>query len=191
MSKIWAFMIVFSVLVALVLGNPQSVITSIMEYSKISIENILELAGIMCFWSGIFNIFENTLAVEKVSLFFNKFIFKIFDKSKLSKKAQEYMSLNIVTNILGIGNAATINGINAMKQMQLVNDKKDSPSDNMTTFVLVNTASLQLIPTNMIAMRAMYKSTNPSAIIFPVLIVTFCSLITGITMIKILNKKLR
>ena len=191
MSKIWAFMIVFSVLVALVLGNPQSVITSIMEYSKISIENILELAGIMCFWSGIFNIFENTLAVEKVSLFFNKFIFKIFDKSKLSKKAQEYMSLNIVTNILGIGNAATINGINAMKQMQLVNDKKDSPSDNMTTFVLVNTASLQLIPTNMIAMRAMYKSANPSAIIFPVLIVTFCSLITGITMIKILNKKLR
>lgn len=191
MSKIWAFMMIFSMAVAIFLGSPGDVISYIMEYSKISIQNILELAGIMCFWSGIFNIFENTSAVTKVSNFFNRFIFKIFDNTKLSEKAKEYMSLNIVTNILGIGNAATVNGINAMKEMQEQNDKKDVPSDNMATFVLVNTASLQLIPTSMIAMRAMYKSANPSSIIVPVWIVTIISLITGVTMIKILNKKFR
>ena len=101
------------------------------------------------------------------------------------------MSLNIVTNIVGIGNAATINGINAMKEMQNENEDKEKPSDNMTTFVLINTASLQLIPTNMIALRAMYGSTNPSSIIVPVWIVTMLSLIVGITSIKILNKKMR
>lgn len=191
MSKIWAFMIAFSMIISLIMGNPGAVISDIMEYSKVSIQNIIELTGMMCFWSGIFNIFENTSAIEKFSNFFNKFIFKIFDNKKLTKKAKEYMSLNIVTNIVGIGNAATINGINAMKEMQNENKDKEKPSDNMTTFVLINTASLQLIPTNMIALRAMYGSTNPSSIIVPVWIVTMLSLIVGITSIKILNKKMR
>lgn len=191
MSKIWTIMIVLSIVVAAVSGNPGSIISSIMEYGKISIQNILELAGMMCFWNGIFNIFENTSAIEKVSNFFNKFIFKIFDRNNLSKKAEQYMSLNIVMNLFGIGNAATINGINAMKSMQEDNLDKDSPNDNMTTFVLLNTASLQLIPTNMIALRAMNGSATPSAIITSVWIVTVLSLITGIISIKILNKKLR
>lgn len=191
MSKIWAFIIVFSMIISLIMGNPGAVISDIMEYSKVSIQNIIELTGMMCFWSGIFNIFENTSAIEKFSNFFNKFMFKIFDNKKLTKKAKEYMSLNIVTNIVGIGNAATINGINAMKEMQNENEDKEKPSDNMTTFVLINTASLQLIPTNMIALRAMYGSTNPSSIIVPVWIVTMLSLIVGITSIKILNKKMR
>lgn len=191
MSKIWTFMIASSMIISLLIGNPGNIISNIMEYSKISIENVIELTGMMCFWSGIFNIFENTSAIGKFCNVFNKFVFRLFDNKKLSEKAKEYMCLNIVTNVLGIGNAATINGINAMKEMQKNNECSDIPSDNMTTFVLINTASLQLIPTNMIALRAMYGSTNPSAIIIPVWVITFLSLIVGIISIKLLNKKMR
>ncbi len=191
MSKIWSFMIIISIIIAFFIGNPDIIINSIMDSSKNAIENVITLAAMICFWSGIFNIFDKTSISKKFSKIFKIFFKKIFNTKELSDKAQEYMSMNISTNIIGIGNAATINGIKAMEEMQKNNKYVDKPSDNMTIFVLLNTASLQLIPTNMIAMRAIYGSTDPSSIVIPVWIVTFLSLISGIISIKILNKKIR
>ena len=99
--------------------------------------------------------------------------------------------MNISTNIIGVGNAATVNGIKAMEELQKMNDSNDSPNDNMTMFVLINTASLQIIPSSMIALRALYGSSNPTSIVIPIWIVTCVALIVGITSIKILNKKMR
>ncbi|MEG0872506.1 MAG: spore maturation protein [Clostridia bacterium] len=143
----------------------------------------------MCFWSGIFNIFEKTATIKKFSKCFSRLLYKIFNKEKLSDLAMNYISMNVATNILGVGNAATLNGIKAMEEMQKENTKKDIPSNNMTTFVLINTASLQLIPTSMIALRVMYSSVSPTAIVVPIWIVTFSALIVGITSIKTFNKK--
>ena len=98
--------------------------------------------------------------------------------------------MNIASNVLGVGNAATVNGIKAMEELQKGNQIKELPNDNIATFVLLNTASVQLIPTSMIALRALYGSQNPSSIIYPVWIVTFIALIVGIISIKILNKKM-
>lgn len=82
-------------------------------------------------------------------------------KKTLNDEAKKYICLNMVSNIIGVGNAATINGIKAMKKMQEDNIDRTKPSNNMATFVLLNTASLQLIPTSMIGIRAMYMSENP------------------------------
>ena len=82
------------------------------------------------------------------------------------------------------------NGIKAIKSLHEDNNKNDIPSNNMTTFVLLNTASLQLIPSSMIALRAMYGSSSPSSIVIPIWIVTGLSLIAGIISIKILNKRM-
>ena len=191
MSKIWAFMLIFSMIIGLFSGNPDSVINSVMNSGKSAVENVLGLIGMMCFWNGIFNIFEKTSAVKSFSRFFNKIIGKLFDRSKLSDKAQEYMCMNISTNIIGVGNAATVNGIKAMEELQKMNDSKDTPNDNMTMFVLINTASLQIVPSSMIALRALYGSTNPTSIVIPIWIVTCVALIVGVTSIKILNKKMR
>ncbi len=188
MSKIWGSIFIISIVVAIFLGNANIVITSIMESGKVAITNVLELTGMMCFWNGIFNILENTSILKTFSKHLKKFILKLFDKKKLSEKAIEYISLNITSNIIGIGNASTLNGIKAMEELQLKNDKKDVPNNNMTTFVLLNTASIQIIPTSMIALRAMYGASNPSSIVVPVLIVTTISLIFGLTSIKILNR---
>lgn len=190
MSKIWGFMIGVSMFIALILGNVDIVINSIMESSKNSVENILELAGMMCFWGGIFNIFEHSDISSKISGMFSKIISKLFKKDEVTKEASEYINMNISMNVIGIGNAATVNGIKAMEKMQETNLIKDTPNDSMTTFVLLNTASLQLIPTNMIALRAMYNSSDPTAIVIPIWIVTLVSLIFGIVSIKILNKRM-
>ena len=190
MAKIWGGMLIVSIVVTMITGNVNIVIDSIMESSTNAIENVITLAGMMCFWSGIFNIFENTTILDKFSNIFKKFIFILFDKKKLNKKAIECISLNVTSNVVGIGNAATLNGIKAINALQEENDIKDIPNDNMTTFVLLNTASLQLIPTNIIALRSMYGSVNPTSIVIPVWIVTACSLVAGITAIKILNKRM-
>ena len=184
MSKIWSFMVIFSIIVAFFTGYTENVITNIMESGQNAIQNIIGLIAMTCFWSGIFNIFENTTAIKKFGNLFKKFIYK------LSDKCVEYMSMNISTNVIGVGNASTVNGIKAMEELQKQNPLKALPNDNITTFVLINTASLQLIPTSMIAMRALYGSENPSAIIVPVWIVTVIALIVGLISIKILNKKM-
>lgn len=190
MSKVWSFMLIFSVVVALATGNVASVLDSVMSSGKSAVENVLQLVGMMCFWSGIFNIFEKTSAIKKFSKVFSVFVSKLFKKEEVNEKASEYISMNICSNVIGIGNAATLNGIRSMEEMQKINKKKDTPNNSMATFILINTASIQLIPTNMIAMRSMYGSTNASSIIVPIWIVTAIALVIGVISIKILNRKL-
>lgn len=188
MSKVWSALIIISIVVAFISGDPGKITSSIMEQGTTAVQNIINLIGMMCFWSGIFNIFGKTNAINNVSKAVNKFVSKLFDKRYLNDKAVEYMSLNVTTNILGVGNASTVNGIKAIEELQKMNTDKDKPNNNMTTFVLINSASIQLIPTSMIAMRSMYGSSDPAAILLPVWIVTVLALIAGLTSIKILNK---
>lgn len=190
MSKIWGVMLLFSIVIAIITSNAQVVVDSIMMSGKDAVENVITLIGMMCFWSGIFNIFEKTKAINYFSNVFSKFLGKIFDKKNMGDKTNEYISLNVASNIVGIGNAATLNGIKAMESLQEENENKKIPSNNMTTFVLLNTASLQLIPTSIIALRSLYGSKNPTNIVVPIWIVTLVSLIFGIISIKLLNKRM-
>lgn len=189
MSKIWSFIIIVGIIIACFMGNAETVIDSVMNGSKSSIENVINLTGMMCFWSGMFKILSETKILKIFAKKFSKILYLLFDKKNLSDEAVEYMSLNITSNMIGVGNAATINGIKSIKELQKINDKKDRPNNNMTTFIVLNAASLQIIPTNMIAMRALYNSENPTAIVIPIWIVTITSLIVGLIAIKILNKK--
>ncbi|MEG2311016.1 MAG: spore maturation protein [Clostridia bacterium] len=184
-------MIIISIVIAFITGNIEVIISSIMSSCKSGVENVIGIVGMMCFWNGIFNVFEKTSAIKTFSNFFSKLIIKLFNKKELNEKALEYMSLNISSNIIGVGNASTINGIKAMEAMQELNVKKERPNNNMTTFVLINTASIQLIPTSMIALRTMYGSQNPTSIVIPIWIVTAISLIFGLVSIKILNKRMK
>ena len=96
--------------------------------------------------------------------------------------------MNIIANILGLGNAATPLGLKAMENLQRENERKDTLSDNMMMLIILNTASLQLIPTTVLAIRSSLGSENPSMIIFPVWIATICAAIVGIIATKIIIK---
>ena len=101
--------------------------------------------------------------------------------------------MNMIANILGLGNAATPLGIKAMKSMQKINLNKETLSNSMVMLIVLNTASIQIIPTTVIAIRASLNSKNPTSIIFPVWIATICAAVAGVVVTKILilyeNKK--
>ena len=189
MSIIWCLIIIVSIVVAFLTNDPQIILTSITESSKEAMINIINLTGMMCFWCGIFKIFEHTSVLNKLSKKVDKIIGKLFNKNEVNDKARKYIALNVTSNLIGIGNASTINGIKAMEEMDKINTK-DKPNNSMTKFVLLNTASIQILPTSMIAIRTLFNSNAPSDILIPVWIVTVISLIVGMSAIIILNKKM-
>ncbi|MCI8393759.1 MAG: nucleoside recognition protein, partial [Clostridia bacterium] len=114
-----------------------------------------------------------------------KFLFPDVDKNS---KAHEEISLNMIANILGLGNASTPLGLQAMETLQKQNPSKTTLSNSMAMLVLINTASLQLIPTTVIAIRTSLNSTNPTSIILPVWVATLSAAISAIIAAKIFIK---
>lgn len=125
---------------------------------------------------------------KKLAKILKPFIKFIFPDVSEGEKAHEEISLNIIANILGLGNAATPLGLKAMDSLQEKNDKKDTLSNSMAMLVLLNTASLQLIPTTVISIRASLNSQNPTSIILPVWIATFSAAFVAIALAKIFIK---
>lgn len=186
MSIVFTIIFIISIAFSIITGNANIITSSITQNSSKAIQNIISLTSMMCFWSGIFKIFESTTMVEKISKKLSIFISKIFEKDSLSESAKKYISLNIVSNMLGIGNAATVNGIKAMEELSKYS-KKGIASNNMTRFVLINTASIQLFPTTMISLRNMYGSVDSAKIVFPIILISFTSLFVSMQVMKFLN----
>ena len=97
--------------------------------------------------------------------------------------------MNMTANILGLGNVATPMGIKAMEKLEKYNNQKNRLSNSMMMFVILNTASIQLIPTSVIALRATYNSINPADVVLPIIIASFGSVIVGITLVKIICRR--
>lgn len=191
MSIIWSFMIMIAIIFTFITGNADSLIEHITKASTNSIENIMTLAGMMCFWTGIFNILKHTSLIDKISNLVKPITSKLFKKEEVDEEIIQDVALNVASNAIGVGNAATVFGISAIKKMQVKNKNKEKPNDSMNIFILLNTASIQLIPTTIISLRTVYGSKNPGEIILAVWIVTIAALFAGIISIKILNKVIK
>ena len=191
MSKIWSFMIIVSIAIAFMCRNVAEVPNIIMESSVNATENIVKLIGMTCFWSGMFNILQKTSLIEKLSKLITRCIKGLFKKEEVNDKAMEKISLNMTCDMLGVGNAATVYGLKAVEELNKENNEKDRANDSIIMFVILNAASIQLIPTGMITLRAMYDSQNPVEIVPWVWLVTVVSLIVGIVSCKILNKVIK
>lgn len=191
MSKIWSFMIMTSIVVAFVCGSVGGVPDIIMESSITATENMVKLLGMTCFWSGMFNILEKTSLIDKLSKLITKCIKRLFKKEEVNDKAMENISLNMTCDMLGVGNAATVYGLKAIEELNKENNDKTRANDSIIMFVILNAASIQLIPTGMITLRSMYNSQNPVEIVPWVWLVTIVALITGIIACKILNKVIK
>lgn len=191
MSIIWSIMIIIAIVFTFFNGNADTLIEHITTASSNSIENIITLTGMLCFWTGLFNILKHTPLIEKLANFVKPITIRLFKSDEVDDEIMQDVALNVTSNAIGVGNAATVFGINAIKKMQAKSKNKDKPNDSMTAFILLNTASIQIIPTTIISLRAMYGSENPGEIILFVWIVTILGLIAGITAIKILNKAVK
>ena len=191
MSKIWCFMIIASIVVAFLWGDISAIPNLIMESSVTATENMVKLLGMTCFWSGMFNILQQTSLIEKLSKLITKCIKSLFKKEEVNDKAMENISLNMTCDMLGVGNAATVYGLKAIEELNKVNDDKTRANDSIIMFVILNAASIQLIPTGMITLRTMYNSQNPVEIVPWVWLVTIFALIVGIIACKVLNKVIK
>lgn len=182
LNKLWPVMIIISVIFGFFTGRMEEVNNSIFISFDDTVNMMINFLGIMCFWNGMIKILENTRILGKIEKLLKPFIEKFFKNE--SEQAKKLISLNMVSNILGIGNAATPMGIEAMKEMD-----KDNPqrklSYGMNMFILLNTLSIQIIPTTIISVRASLGSEKPGAIILPVWIT---SIVTFIIMMFIGSK---
>ena len=188
LNLLWPILIGISIIYALLTGNIQKVNDSIFEAASGAVELSVSLLGTICLWTGIMNILQKTSIIKKLTKLLNPIINNLFPEMKNNRKATEEISMNMVANLLGLGNAATPLGIKAMETMQKENPKKDTLTNSMVMFILINTASIQIIPTTVIGIRTSLKSISPTNIIFPVWIATICAAVAGITITKIFIK---
>lgn len=188
LNILWPIFIIVSFIYAILTGNVQNVNNSIFESTSDAVKLSITLLGTMCLWTGIMKIAQQTTFVTKLTILLRPIINFLFPEMKDNEIAKEHISMNIIANILGLGNAATPLGLKAMKTMQKENEKKDTVSNSMAMFIVLNTASLQLIPTTVIAIRSSLNSSNPTSIIIPVWIATIVAGISGIIVTKLFIK---
>lgn len=189
LNKIWPFFIIISFAFAIYSGNISNINSAIFSSAEQTVELCLTLLGTLCLWNGIMNIALKTSLIKKLTKFLKPLISFLFPDLKNDKKISEQVSMNIVANILGLGNASTPIGLKAISSMQEKNNDKTTLNNSMAMFILINTASLQIIPTTVIAIRSSLGSNNPSKIILAVWIATIAAFLTAITAGKILSKK--
>lgn len=188
LNIVWPIFIIISFSYAIFSGNLQNLNNSIFNSTSDAIELTLSLLGTMCLWSGIMKIASRTTLIDKLTKIVQPFINFLFPELRKNEKIKKEISMNMIANILGLGNAATPLGLKAMKSMQEENTKKDTLNTSMMVFILINTASIQLIPTTVIAIRNSLGSNNPTGIVFPVWIATICAAVAGITSVKLIIK---
>ena len=188
LNKLWPIFIIISISYAIYTGNVDNVNNSIFDSCKETVELTITFLGTMTLWSGIMEIIKNTTLINKLNKLLKPVMKILFPNIRKEDKEYKEISMNIISNILGLGNASTPLGIEAMKSMQSKNSKKEELTDEMMMFIVLNTASIQIIPTTILAIRSSLGSKSPNQIIIPVWIVTIIAAFAGILMTKILLK---
>lgn len=189
LNFIWPVFIIIAFGYGICFGNISETNLSIFESTESAVTLCLKLLGTLCMWNGIMKVAEKTSVVEKIKKILNPIIKALFPNIKKEEKAYNEISMNMVANIMGLGNAATPMGIKAMKSLQEKNKNKNKISKEMAIFIVLNTASIQIIPTTVIAIRNSLGSENPTAILFPVWIATICAATSAVIGAKILTKR--
>lgn len=189
LNIIWPIFIIISYIYAILTGRVNEINNSVFESCESAVKLTITFLGTMCLWSGIMQIAKKTTLIDKLTNFLNPIMKILFPEIQKENPVHKEISMNMVANILGLGNAATPLGLKAMKTLQKENPKKDTLTNSMAMFIIINTASIQIIPTTVIAIRSSLGSTNPTSIIIPVWIATICAAFAGVISAKILMKK--
>lgn len=187
---IWGAMIILSVIVSIINGNAEATMNSAFEGANSAIENLLSFTGAMCMWMGLIKIAEKSGIINSFSRFITPVTKLIFPHIKKDSPAHKSISMNMVANLLGLGNAATPLGIKAMEELNRLNPDKKTATNEMCMLVVLNTASIQVIPSTLIAIRSSLGSQNPSEVIVPIWIASVITAVIAISITKFcgLNK---
>lgn len=182
MSIVWFIMVLLSV-VLLIFINPALVISELLGASASALEYCFNLVGIYAIWLGIIEILDKSGLADKLAKLLSPLI-KFLFKSK-NEEANKFIAINMSSNILGLGNASTPSGI---KAMQLLDDKSGKASFSAIMLLVINSVSIQLLPTTIISLRESAGSNSSSDIILPIIISSLITCIFAISLVFLFNK---
>jgi len=165
-----------------------AMVNSTFEMAKTGFEISLGLTGVMTLWLGLMRIGEKGGMIQIFSKVFGPFFHKLFPEIPANHPVNGSIMMNLAANMLGIDNAATPLGLKAMSQLQELNPKKDTASNSMIMFLVLNTSGLTLIPVSIMVYRAQMGAADPSDVFIPILIATFFSTVAGILSVSIYQK---
>ena len=191
MNYIWTFLIVISIIYAIFAGTLNDVVNAFLGSLQTSVKVAFSLIGIMAFWLGLMNIAKKSGLVELFARAISPIVRLIFNEIPKENEATTSIALNFTANALGLSNAATPFGIKAMEDMQKLNPEKDKATNSMCTFLGMNTAGFQLIPTSTLAILTATGATNPTEIIAPAIITTTVAFVCAIILSKIFERVFR
>lgn len=189
LNYIWSGMIIVSIIFSFANGTCEKVCSALTEGAGEGIELILGIAGIMAFWTGIMKVAERSGLTRFISKLFSPIINFIYPETGRDTDAGGAIAMNMTANFFGMGNAATPLGLSAMKKLSKYS-KDGSATASMCNLAVANCASIQLIPSTLIAMRSAMGSANPSEIIVPVWIVSFATFVFAVSLSKFMGRKL-
>jgi len=185
-NYIWAALIVLSVISAIFTGRVSEITSAVYTGGDSAIQLCISMAAIMAVWGGLMRIAEKSGLTNIIGKILSPLIGLIFHKLDPKSEAAKAISMNVAANMLGLGNAATPLGIDAMKKLSELNHKSQRADNNMVTLVVLNTASVQLVPTTIAALRSKYGAENPMDIATTIIITSIISLIIGLVVNKII-----
>lgn len=187
LNYVWSGLVIISIICSVFLGNTEDLSKALVDSGASSIELIITIAGIICLWTGIMKIAVESGLTSVFAKVFSPLLRPLFPNLDKDSDAFKSISMNISANLLGLGNAATPFGLKAMEQLHTLNNKADTASNEMVIFVVMNTASLQLLPTTLASLRQSYGSSAPFEIIVPVWISSACALAAALICACTLN----
>lgn len=186
---IWMILIIIGILYAFLTNNLETINTTIINSTKVSLEMLFKIFPVIALWMGFTKIAEDSKLLEKLSQKISPFLIKIFPEIPKGHESLSYIASNIIANIFGIGNAATPFGLKAMESLQKLNNDKKIATRSMITFLVLNTSGLTIVPTTIISLRLMYGSLEPTKIVGACMISTIASTIGGLIIDRVLSRR--
>lgn len=184
MSWIWLLMLSLSILCSLFTGSGSALAPAIAEGAQAGVTLAISMAGSLCLWTGVGSLMDAAGVTQLLSRLLRPLLHRVFPSTKADPILARDISANICANFLGLGNAATPMGIRATKRLK----RSDTASDELCRLIVLNTASIQLIPANVAAVRSGLGCATPFDILVPVWITSLCSAGLGVTAAWLLGK---
>lgn len=197
LNYIWAAMIVLGIIFGAINGNMKEITEAALESAGDAVSLCITMAGTMALWVGLMEVAESSGLIRRLTQMLSPFVSFMFPGIPKGHKARDYISTNIIANILGLGWACTPAGLKAMEELANLEAERGNhenmqvASNEMCTFLIINISSLQLIPVNMIAYRQQYGSVNPAGIIAPAILATFISTLVAVIYCKMKDRGIK
>lgn len=188
MNYVFPVLIILSFISAAVTGGMNELSSSVIEGGTNAVELLIRLVSMLCLWGGIMEIADRSGVTRAISRLLSPIIKLIFPAIRKEKHVLEAISMNITANVLGLGNAATPLGLEAMRRLQNINSDTSRASDEMVIFVVMNTAAMHIIPTTVATLRGQYGSVSPMSILPASFLTSFCALFVAVISAKLGNR---